>query len=91
MIDTQIDYHCWSVPPVSAFWTSSLFSAVKYFPLNIFLNLMIGFLYLALPIMNKCCCLIIYKKKNRKDYILLLAQMHLSSKIKAICATSAWA
>ena len=91
MIDSQNDYHCWSVPPVSAFWTSSLFSAVKYFPLNIFLNLMIGFLYLAVPIMIKYCCLIIYKKKNRKDYILLLAQMHLSSKIKAICATSAWA
>ena len=67
MIDSQNDYHCWSVPPVSAFWTSFLFSAVKYFPLNIFLNLMIGFLYLAVPIMNTYCCLNVHKKKTQKS------------------------
>ena len=91
MIDSQNNYHCWSVPPVSAFWISFSFSAVKYFPLNKFLNLMIGFLYLAVPIMNKYCCFNIHKKKTQKDSILLLAQMHLSSKIKPICTTSAWA
>ena len=66
MINSQNDYHCWSVPPVSAFWISLLFSAVKYFPLNIFLNLMVGFLNLAVPIMNRYCCLDIHKKKTRK-------------------------
>ena len=42
-----------------------------------------GFLYLAEPIMNEYGCLDIHQKKECKDYILLLAQMHLSSKIKA--------